>query len=230
MRFAVVSWAKQHPGKAALFAGVAILIVVVVLRMRGGGTSVATQGGPSDAEIAAGTQLQMAQLQVGAAAAHDQFQFASQQQAFAGQYALSELSAVTTTQQQVNELDYRQTVDLANLSMQEAIASRTLDAQTAWATLTSGAQIATQQIAAAQSIQLAQIQSQTNLGIAAITGDVQKAISQYAASVNIAQAQYSSQAIIAGYNAQAAAKSSTNWMSVISGAIGVFGNVAGVLL
>lgn len=124
----IPGYIKSHPLQTAGIGVVAALAIYLVLssgNSSGGSTSA---GGPSDAEVQAGLQMSAIQAQSQAQSAQINGAISLAAAKSAGDFALAQLTATTSTAQQVNQLNYQtghdaDSFDLGKLTIgaQEAV-------------------------------------------------------------------------------------------------------------
>jgi len=143
------------------------------------GSAGAVVSGPSDASVAASTQLQEAQMAASAQAAHDNAQMQLEQSAIAAQVTGAQLQASTQQNQdslaaQIAELNIRQSNQTAQQqnTLQAQVATATLDMQKQIAQMNEAAQVNAQNVA----LKMQQSNNQTQLGIVQSMNQTQQGI------------------------------------------------------
>lgn len=207
-------WIKENPGKTATIVGIgAIALYLIYSHSANGSVSVSAPGGVSDsvaqAEIASGTQLQLA----GMAATQQNNQYAANFQALQEQDATS--LALATLQAQLAELnisagsvvsleqiDAQKTVDLAQISAGVASTQINADYQAAIAATAQSAALALGIAETNANVSIAGINAAQNVGIAQAMTSAQIAIAQYQAKTQIAIAKYQYKGLEAAYAGQ----------------------------
>lgn len=175
----VIGFVKERPVMSAAIGGGALLILVFAMSSGGGGgggTNV-TVPRPSDAEIAAGTQLQLAQLSMQNEATRAGFQLQGLQEQIGGQIAIEGLRAQTSLAGQEAAIAGQIAIEGQRISAQQTIELSRMQSD-----------IERTALIQASAVQLAEIQTSGMVAQSAIFGDVQKAMAQYQSETAIAQA------------------------------------------
>jgi hypothetical protein len=161
---------KRHPWATVgivLVGGILLYYLLFAGGSEEAGTTIVS-GAPNDQSNALSAQ-----------AADQQFQLAYLQAKQAGDFALANLQAQTSTTQQVNAIQGQLAIQGQQIESQTEIEKIKLDNDKYLANLQSQTMLQSQLITQTTALQLSQMQTQANIAINAANVDLQKSIAQY---------------------------------------------------
>src|SRR5260221_657855 len=190
---------KKHPAAAGAVIIIGGLVAYFLIFWgKRASTNVATTGAPSPSDVQAGTALQFSQQQLQGAAQAQNAGLVALQTKSAADYAMADLSAKTSTVQQVNAISGQEFLQHDNNSTQLAVIHEQSQAEIQRAQIAANTQISTQQIATqgalalsanqtAANIATAQLMTAGNIAITSLNTQVQRDIAHYQSDTAIAQ-------------------------------------------
>lgn len=218
---------KKHPiATVGVVIGGVLLLALVMNAQGGGGGTTTVNTGPTDAQVAASTQLQLAQLSVSAQSAQSAAQIAADQAKYGAEFNLAKYQGDQQFALQDKSLDLTAAYQKLQTETQAALAQQTFAYQLASQQSAESASYNTLKLQTDANMHAADTQATTTLGLAAIGADTQKTLTNYAAQIS--QAQIASSTTIAKAQTDAAVSiaKSNNKSKNLGNILGTVGSLA----
>jgi len=182
---------KKHPVATVGIIVGGVILLALVMNASGGAASsgAAAASGPTDAQVASATQLQLAQLSVSSQSSLAAQQITADQQKFAYQADLAKYQGDQDYALQNKSLDLTAAYQTLQTQAQAALASQTFSYQLASQQSAESASFNQLKLQTDANMHSADTQAATTLGLSAISADVQKTLADYSKQLGLAQTQ-----------------------------------------
>jgi hypothetical protein len=196
---------KSHPWMlGALIFGILALFLISKNKATGATTSIASTGVSADylqSQVAAGSALQLANMQAVSQINSDNFQLALEAQKEAADFQMAQLQGTVSTTQQVNYLTSTAGVQSQAIQTQAVVSQQQIQASLDAQLSADALALDQTKINAARDVSTASISAGRDVSIASISADAQKAISANttAAYVDLGALAANSQTVVAQY-------------------------------